>query len=129
MGVGIVKKRRIRNDIIFIAALVLISGLTGLCFYLFRGDADVASVTVDGKPYGEFSLSENRTVEIVSENGRNVLVIKDGEARVESASCPDGICSAHKPISRDGESIVCLPNKVVITVETAGGKDVPDVIA
>ena len=52
-------------------------------------------------------------------DGLNRLVIKDGKAWVETASCPDGICAAHKPIHREGESIVCLPNKVVITVSTA----------
>ena len=46
-------------------------------------------------------------------------MIRDGYASVEYADCPDGICAAHKPISRSGESIVCLPHKVVITVRSA----------
>lgn len=121
--------RKIRNDIIFIAALVLISALVGLGFYFFRTGGDAVRVTVDGELYGEFSLDEDRTVEIASSGGYNVLVIKNGEAYVESASCPDGICAAHKPISRDGESIVCLPNKVVITARAKGDGDAPDVVA
>ncbi len=119
---------RLRNDIIFIAALVLISALVGLGFYLFRSGGDTVSVTVDGVPYGEYSLGVDSTVEIISEGGYNVLVIENGKAHVESASCPDGICAAHKPISRDGESIVCLPNKVVITA-SAKDNGAPDIIS
>ena len=121
-------KRKIKNDVFFIAALVLLSVLVGLGFYIFRTGGDTVRVTVDGNFYGEFSLAEDCTEQIVSDGGYNVLVIKDGKAYVESASCPDGICAAHKPISRDGESIVCLPNKVVITAK-AGGGDTPDIIA
>ena len=120
--------RKIKNDIIFIAALVLLSLFVGLGFYLFRSGGDTVRVTVDGKLYGEFSLDEDRIEEIISDGGYNVLVIVDGKAYVDSASCPDGICAAHKPISRDGESIVCLPNKVVITAKSDGG-DTPDIIS
>ena len=77
-------------------------------------------VTVDGEEYGTYPLSEDAEVEIrTGKNGEqlNRLVIKDGVAYVETATCPDGICAAHKPISRDGESIICLPHKVVVAVE------------
>ena len=75
-------------------------------------------VTVDGQFYGEYALNENQTVEIVTEKGRNLLVIENGKAYVSEASCPDGICAAHRPISFKGQSIICLPNKVVIEVQT-----------
>ncbi len=120
-----------RNDVIFIAALLLAVALIGLAFFLLRGEGDTVTVTVDKARYGTYSLSEDATVEIrTGANGEelNILVIKDGKAYVETATCPDGICAAHKPISRDGESIVCLPHKVVITVVT-GSEEAPDVIA
>ena len=88
-------------------------------------------VTVDGELYGSYPLDEDVRVEIVTgKQGEayNVLVIRDGVAYVESASCPDGICAEHKPIRRDGESIVCLPNRVVITVDTSDGEEHPDLI-
>jgi len=46
-----------------------------------------------------------------------ILVISDGKASVLEASCPDLVCAHHKPIQNTGETIVCLPNKVIITVE------------
>ena len=55
---------------------------------------------------------------ITGEKGENLnrLIIKDGKAYMETATCPDGICVNHNPIFRDGESIVCLPNGVVVTI-------------
>lgn len=123
--------RLFRNDIIFIAVLLVLVSVSGLCFYLFRGEGDEVVVTVDGTEFGRYSLAENITVEIrtgVDESEKNVLVIKDGKAYVESATCPDGICAGHKPIHREGESIVCLPHKVVITVHAANEEEAPDIV-
>ena len=123
-----VKKRgKLKNDIIFVSVLLLVIILAVLGMLLFRSFGDTVTVTVDGDVFGEYSLNENTTVEIRTNYGTNILVIQDGKAFVESASCPDGICSSHKPISYDGESIICLPNKVVITV--SGGGNAPDIIS
>lgn len=122
--------RLFRNDLIFIAALLFGVSLLGLCIYLFRGEGDRVVVTVDGKEFGTYSLAEEARVEIrtgASGEHLNVLVVRDGEAYVEIATCPDGICAGHKPIKREGESIVCLPHKVVITVY-ATDEEAPDII-
>lgn len=116
------KKRLRRNDIIFVAVLMAVIAIAGACLYLFRGEGNAVTVSVDGKVIATYSLDEDRTEDIrTGKDGLNRLVIKDGKAWIETASCPDGICAAHKPIHRDGESIVCLPNKVVVTVQVAEG--------
>ena len=123
--------RKFRNDLIFIAALLLIVALAGLAIYFLRGEGNAVTVTVDGRHFGTYSLSTDRTVEIrTGEDGEelNLLIIRGGKAYVETATCPDGICAAHKPVSREGESIVCLPHLVVITV-TTGGEEGPDIVA
>ena len=123
------KKRKLRNDLILIGALIAVLVLVGLAVWLLRGEGDTVVVEVDGKVFGTYALDVDRTVEIRTGDGGeelNLLVIEGGRARVETATCPDGICAAHRPISREGESIVCLPHKVVITVKSSGG-DGPDV--
>lgn len=125
------KKHKLRNDLILIGVLLVVLVLAGLAFWLLRGTGDTVVVEVDGEIYGTYALSTDRTVEIrTGENGKelNLLVIKDGKAYVETATCRDGICAAHKPISREGESIVCLPHKVIITVKSAGGEHAPDIV-
>lgn len=46
----------------------------------------------------------------------NVLQIKEGEVSITEADCPDLICVHHKPVSRQGETIVCLPHKLLVEV-------------
>lgn len=123
---------KVRHDLIFIAGILIFVSIAGLFYFLLRGEGDTVIVTVDGEIFGTYSLDEERTVEIrTGEKSENLnrLVIRDGEAFVEFATCPDGICAAHRPVSHDGESIVCLPHRVVITVHGTGDKEEPDVIA
>ena len=112
-------KRKIRNDIILVLCLLLIAVIGLAYLYLFRDKGDTVKVTVDGNQIGIYSLNENMTKDIITgEKGENLnrLIIKDGKAYMETATCPDGICVHHNPIFRDGESIVCLPNGVVVTI-------------
>lgn len=120
-------RRKLRNDIIFISVLIALIMAAALGVLLFSRDGDTVIVTVDGQIYGEYSLNTDRQVEIVNGEGYNLLVIEGGKAFVKSASCPDGICSSHRAVSKDGESIICLPNKVVIEIR-ARGQEQPDII-
>ncbi len=76
-------------------------------------------VTRDGETYGTYSLSKDQTISIKDGNGyvTNTLVIRNRKAYMESADCPDKLCVRQKSISLVHETIVCLPNKVVVTVE------------
>ena len=67
---------------------------------------------------------------VTGEDGENVntLVIKDGEASMTEADCPDGICVAHRPIKNTGESIVCLPHKIVVEIQSEENIDELDVV-
>ena len=120
-------RRKLRNDIIFISVLIALIMAAALGVLLFSRDGDTVIVTVDGQIYGEYSLNTDRQVEIVNGEGYNLLVIEGGKAFVKSASCPDGICSSHRAVSKDGESIICLPNKVVIEIR-ARGQEQPDIV-
>ena len=59
------------------------------------------------------SIYENKTIMLAG----NTVEIKNGKVRVSSADCKNQICVNHKPISKRGESIICLPNKVLAEVE------------
>ncbi len=106
-----------KNDVILILCIVFI----GLILLLFikigqKGGAQVV-VSVDGEEYGRYSLEEDRELTIDDGDYSNTIVIKEGKVSMEDADCPDQICVHHTPIYRDGETIVCLPHRLVISVE------------
>ena len=123
-------KRHVRNDIILVSVLLLFAIAFGIYLFFFRATGDSVKVTVNGKPYATYSLSENREVNIYTRNNQqlNRLIVKGGKAFIETATCPDKICAEHRAIFRDGESIVCLPNRVVVTVIKSDKTDAPDAV-
>lgn len=111
-----------RNDIILIITLLILSGALMLILTVSQKRGSVVVVSVDGKDIASFSLNEDTRYVISGyHDGENVLVVKDGEAYLESASCPDKLCVHMGKISKAGQSIICLPHKVVI--EIRGEKD------
>ena len=123
-------KRKILNDIILVSAIFLFSLIAFLVFYLTRSEGSSVSVTVDGVEVGSYSLLTDRSERIDGYGGGyNVLIIEGGEAYICEADCPDGICSKRRPIKYSGSTIVCLPNKVVVTVVGDSGEPEVDVVS
>lgn len=61
----------------------------------------------------EYSVSQNGTYTVAGELGTTTFEIKDGRVRITDSPCPNKTCISqgwHNPL-------VCLPNKVMITVE------------
>ena len=83
--------------ILFIALVVL-----GIQLLHSANGTEKVKITVDGKVFGTYLLSEDRTVSV---NETNIVLITEGTVSMESADCPDQIC---------------LPNKVVVSIEGGG---------
>ncbi|MBR5538522.1 MAG: NusG domain II-containing protein [Clostridia bacterium] len=122
------EKTNKRNDIILIAVLLLLTAAGLLLFNALKVGGDTVVVLIDGNESASYSLSVDKEVVIETENGKNVLVIRDGMAFVKDADCPDGICAEHRPITKVGETIVCLPHSLVIKVESKSAEQTLDII-
>ncbi len=110
-----------KNDVFLVAGLLLaaLAAFGGITWYSAASTREAeAVVEVDGQEQGRYPLDQDTSVEIRLEDGSyNLLEIKDGKADITEASCPDKVCVDHRPVSRRGESLVCLPNKVVVEIE------------
>ena len=121
--------QRRRNDLLLILALLLTLMAVGVGILFLRAPGATVTVTVNGEVYGQYPLSKDARVEIRHGEDYNLLEIREGKAYVSEANCPDGICAAHRPVFREGESVICLPHRVVIRVE-GGAEDLsPDAIS
>ena len=114
-GQKLIKAKKYRLDIIVILSLVVMSLLVLLAITLFRKEGDVAVVEVDGVRVGEYSLLING--EFSLNNGTNVLVIENGTAYLNYSECPDHTCERTGKIRFVGQTIVCLPNKLTVTIK------------
>ena len=74
-------------------------------------------ITFDGQEKKRINLSENENYAINLDNNYNEIMVKDGVVRMENANCRDGLCINMGEIKDIGETIVCLPHKVVVSIE------------
>ena len=114
-------KNKLRNDIIFVISVVAFAVLVFFCFKLTMKNGKSAKVTVDGKTIYTLSLNEDAQKKVKTELGENTVSVKDGKVSVIFADCPDKICAKHRAISKSGETIVCLPHKLVVEISGEDG--------
>lgn len=106
-----------KADYIIIAAVVAVVGVLSFFLYFVNSDSgNTVTVEKDGKIIDTLSLNQDFEKQYEFDGETNTLVIKDGKATMTEANCPDEICVNHKPIDKSGESIICLPHKLVVTV-------------
>lgn len=74
------------------------------------------NISVDGNITKTLSLDKDMVYEVVTDYGNNKIVIEDGKAYVSEADCRDKICVNYKPIDKVGDTIICLPHKLVVEV-------------
>ncbi len=114
-----------RNDWLLLIALLAVGG--ALFFCLRPGEAALeAQIYHADEQIAVLPLSRDGTF-VWQENENHVRVeVADGSVRVTQSSCPDGLCMRMGAITRAGESIVCLPNRVSVVL--AGGEEALDAV-
>jgi hypothetical protein len=112
-------KSKKRADLIFIVSILVVlvaaAIVVGILFFGKKGSKAV--LTLDGNVILEQELSMDCEIPITTTNGTNVFVVKDGEAYIREADCPNQICVEHAPVSKKKETIVCLPHKLVVEIQ------------
>ena len=107
--------RKRRADLLVIGALLLLALVLYLVIGATRTEGGVAVVRVDGVETERHSLSQSGVYPL--NGGSNILVIGDGQAWLSDANCPDLLCVRQGKIHYTGQSIICLPNRLTVTVE------------
>ena len=103
-------------DGVIIALLVVFCALF-IVVSMLSNEGKKAVISVDERIIGEYSLSSNFKEQIKTDYGFNTVVILNGKCSVIDADCRDGICVNRGEISKIGESIVCLPHKLIVEIK------------
>lgn len=109
-----------KKELIIIAILLFIS-LGGIAlFYCVNASDQPLTVRVsrDGEVIATLPLSLDYSETFSSASGSNTLVISNGTADITEADCPGQVCVDTHSISNPGETIVCLPNKLIVEIIT-----------
>lgn len=117
-------KVRLKRDIILVLSMVIIAAAAFLIInFAVKKDGSYAVIKVDGNVIKTLDLNSwETTIEVNGyQGGVNKVVINDGKVSMTEADCPDELCVKTGKISRVGETIVCLPHRVV--VEIKGSQD------
>ncbi|MCI7146411.1 MAG: NusG domain II-containing protein [Clostridiales bacterium] len=119
----------IKKADLILAAAFIIAGLAAS--YLLTSGSNPGKeleISSQGRLYGTYSLLEDRTIRVETSDGHfNVVCIRDGSAYVRKSDCAGQDCVHSHEISRNGETIVCLPNKLLLEVK--GGEKAYDSIS
>lgn len=125
-----------RWDVMIVLSLILLSFLPMMVFSYIQAEkvtensTNVAVISVNGKEVRRITLTNNTNHEIFdvySEDGDvNTIEVKENQIRIKAADCSDQVCVLTGFISKPGETIVCLPHKVLVEIQTEDGSSGDD---
>lgn len=102
-----------KGDIIVIASVVTAFVLSLFLWLPFSKQGSRVIIKQNNEIIYNRSIYINHTVTTNS----NTIVIKDGYVYMGDADCKNQVCVKSGKISKKGESILCLPNKTIVTIE------------
>lgn len=119
--------KKYRLDIIVITALLLVALSVMLATVLTKESGNYVAVEINGTVTARYSLSKDGTYPL--NGGTNTLVIEDGAAYLSYSNCPDHTCERTGKLRYVGQTAVCLPNKLSVTVRGESTDDGVDLIS
>lgn len=110
--------KKYKKEIILVAVLLgFVCAFWFVNRLLFSGPAGKVEISVDGQVVKTLSLDKEEA--FVAEGyggGTNHIIIEAGKVSVTEATCPDKVCVKQGWISQNGESLVCLPNRMIARI-------------
>lgn len=111
--------KKYKADIVLIAILVVVAFISYIVIYNFISkQGNVVEVYSDSKLIKKVPLDTDTEFEVKIDNHINVVRVEKGFVSMLDADCPDKLCEKQGKIHNNGETIICLPNKIVIKVNT-----------
>ena len=107
-----------KGDIFISLGLLILSFLLAIYFQSFNSKEEGQYIRIEhnSKLVGEYPLDVDKEIVLDGDGQYNKVIIKDGKAYMKEANCRDQICVHMREISIDGETIICLPNRVFVEV-------------
>ena len=105
-----------KNDIKLIIALIIIILVCFIVYFLTKTPATTAKVYYENDLLLTIDLNINNIYTVSGKNGNVIIEVKDKQIRVKEENSPYHICSKQGFISNSNQTLVCLPNKIIVTI-------------
>lgn len=107
-----------KRDIVLAAGLLTgAAAIFGYQKLTVSKTAVTAGIYTDGRLVETLDLSVDRELTVPGVNGGyNRLIVKGGEIWCDEASCPDKICVHQGKKRYEGDTIICQPNRMSVTI-------------
>lgn len=113
-----------KADMILFAAALLI-GIAG--FFMLQKNTEAGTlvrIVSDGELQYELPLDSDGEYTVFSDHGYNIICIENGQVYMKDADCPNKDCMRYGRISNEGQMIICLPHRLVVSIlSDEGGPD------
>lgn len=96
--------------LISIACFVFVQSIT-------KEQGSTVVIEINGEVVKKLDLDTDTIYEVEDGDGYNIIEIKNGKVSVTESNCKDQICVNMPAISKVGQSIICLPHKLVVRIE------------
>lgn len=105
-----------KADVILAIALIVAGLLLSYALSVYSVPGSQVQISLNGSVYGTYPLNENNTIRVEQNGHLNIITIQDGQVYMSHSDCPNQVCVRQGAISKTGQSIVCLPNRVAVTI-------------
>ena len=113
-----------KRDIILCIVLIAVGITCWLVMRFVLPAGNTADVYIDGRLVQTIDMTVDDAYEFSTDRGSNMVVVESEKIRVSDADCPDKVCVNMGWKSRRGETITCLPHKLVIEIQGGGDRDI-----
>ncbi|WP_028543831.1 NusG domain II-containing protein [Paenibacillus taiwanensis] len=120
-----------RGDLILIGVVIVAALAFFVPKWLFQNQSEnmhnanvYAEISVDGKLFKKVKITkEEQLIPVKTDHGLNVLKVHDGGIEMFDADCPDKVCLSFGFVTRAGDTIVCLPHRVLVELKSESGEE------
>jgi hypothetical protein len=111
-----------------ILGIIVLASAAVLLFAPKAVEGRTASIYLDGELFRTVDLVNVKEPYTIEVGQGNTVLVEKGRIRMEQADCPDKLCVDMGWSSSASKPIVCLPNKVLIVVDSGSDDEVDAVV-
>lgn len=117
-----------KGDFLIFGLIIAIVISSAIVCYKAPLSAHTVKIYVDSKEYATYAISEGyeKNVTVKTDYGYNLVSMQSGKVQITESDCPGHDCVHMGSISKTGDTLICLPHKLLVTLE---GGDAVDAVS